>query len=119
MKMGAVFLGETCVLPRVWNAVSAWERTRGLLGRAPLAADEGMLITKCGMVHTLGMGYELDLAFLDRGGRVRKLVEKLRPARLAGSLSACATLELAPGTLARLGLKEGDRLEWRETCAAS
>jgi uncharacterized membrane protein (UPF0127 family) len=60
------------------------------------------------------MAYPLDLAFLDRHGRVRKTVSALKPARMAGSLAATDTLELAPGTLARLGVKAGDTLEWRE-----
>ncbi len=114
MKLGAIYLRDQCLLPRVWDAVSAWERTRGLLGRAPLQAGEGMLIRQCRMVHTVGMNYRLDLAFLDSRGLVRKLVQNIAPCRLAGSLQACATLELAPGTLQRLGLREGDQLAWRE-----
>ncbi|MBS0307659.1 MAG: DUF192 domain-containing protein [Proteobacteria bacterium] len=115
MKLGAIFLDNRCVVPRVWNAGNAWERGRGLLGRPPLTEGEGLLISPCRMVHTVGMGYNLDLAFLDRGGKVRKLVSGLRPTRIAGSLPAYATLELAPGTLAQTGLKKGDQLTWRET----
>ncbi len=115
MKLGAIYLRDQCLVPRVWNAVSAWERTRGLLGRAQLQAGEGMLIRDCRLVHTVGMRYDLDLAFLDRNGLVRKLVRGLAPRRMAGSLPACATLELAPGTLARIGLQQGDQLAWRET----
>ncbi len=114
MKLGAIYRDEQCLLPRVWNAVSPWDRTRGLLGRPPLKAGEGMLIDACRLVHTVGMGYHLDLAFLDRQGKVRKLVKALAPVRLAGSLAARATLELAPGTVERIGLSEGDCLKWRE-----
>jgi uncharacterized membrane protein (UPF0127 family) len=114
VKLGAIYRNDQCVLPRVWNAVSAWDRTRGLLGRPPLQADEGMLIDACRLVHTVGMAYHLDLAFLDRQGQVRKLVKALAPARIAGSLAARATLELAPGTVERIGLSEGDYLKWQE-----
>jgi len=114
VKLGAIYRNEVCLLPRVWNAISPWDRTRGLLGRPPLQADEGMLIDACRMVHTVGMAYRLDLAFLDRGGRVRKVVKALAPARFAGNLAAHATLELAPGTADRLGLSEGDVLQWQE-----
>lgn len=114
MKLGAIYRHEHCIVPRVWNPTNSWERGRGLLGRPPLAEGEGMLIAPCRMVHTVGMRYNLDLAFLDRSGKVRKLVSGLRPARIAGSLPACATLELAPGTLSRIGLQEGDLLIWRE-----
>lgn len=66
------------------------------------------------MVHTVGMRYALDLAFLDRTGRVRKLVSGVRPIRIAGSFAADATLELPAGALASMALKEGDQLVWRE-----
>ena len=113
--LGAVYEeGGRCVFPRVWRAVAAWDRMRGLLGRPPLAEGEGLLIETCGMVHTFGMRYRLDLAFLDPQGRVCKLVAGLGPARCAGSLAAQATLELAPGALEKAGLKIGDRLAWRE-----
>ncbi|HWT71942.1 MAG TPA: DUF192 domain-containing protein [Oxalicibacterium sp.] len=114
MKLGAIYLQDRCIVPRVWNAVSAWERTRGLLGRPRLQAGEGMMINECRLVHTLGMAYPLDLAFLDHAGRIRKLLCNVRPARLAGSLQAERTLELAPGTLAAIELKHGDLLTWRE-----
>jgi uncharacterized membrane protein (UPF0127 family) len=116
-----VLVGTLCratsgslVLPRVWLARSAWERMRGLLGRPPLAADEGMLITRCGSVHTFGMRYALDLAFIDRDDRICKLVSALHPGRMAGSRSAVSTLELAVGTLAATGLKAGDHVTWKE-----
>jgi hypothetical protein len=116
VKLGAVYdekIGR-CIVPRVWRAVNAWDRMRGLLGRPPLAGGEGLLIEACGMVHTFGMRYQLDLAFLDSERCVCKLVSALRPARCAGSMSARATLELRAGTLARTQLRIGDRLTWKE-----
>lgn len=103
-----------CLVARVWRASGAWERMRGLLGRPPLKAGEGMLIERCGLVHTLGMGYPLDLAFLDGDGTVRKTVAGLAPTRVAGSINAAMTLELAAGGLAVSGLQAGDRLVWQE-----
>ena len=115
MKIGAIYRRDECLIPRVWRAVSAWERTRGLLGRVQLQAGEGMLIQDCRLVHTIGMRYALDLAFLDREGQTKKLLSTVRPTRLAGSWSAHHTLELAPGTLTAIKLQQGDVLTWRET----
>lgn len=117
MKLGAMYIGERCVVPRVWDAAGFWERMRGLLGRPQLQAGEGMLIGDCRMVHTVGMRYPLDLAFIDRNGRVCKLVKGLAPRRMAGSISACMTLELASGMLDEIGLREGDRLSWKDAAA--
>lgn len=101
------------LLARVWRARSRWERLRGLLGRRPLAPDEALLIEPCASVHTFGMGYPIDLAFLDREGRVLRIVRELKPLRVAVRPGARATLEMAAGAAAGLGLRAGDRLEWR------
>lgn len=117
MKIGGIFLNDVCLVPHVWNAVSAWERTRGLLGRPSLQQGQGMLIGECRLVHTIGMRYALDLVFLDKRGRVKKMVNALAPGRMAGCWSAHQTLELAPGSLATMVLRSGDTLAWREALA--
>jgi uncharacterized protein len=116
VKLGAVYEESAgrCLVPKVWRAASPWEKMRGLLGRPRLADGEGFLIDSCAMVHTFGMRYPLDLAFIDSRGRVCKLVSGLAPARCAGSFGAEATLELAPGALDQLRLSVGDRLAWKE-----
>ena len=114
MKLGALYAGEFCLLPRVWKAAGTWDRMRGLLGRPPLQAGEGLWIEPCSSVHTLGMGYALDLAFVDAQGRVKKLVHGISPLRLAGAIGAHATLEAGAGQLAACGLNVGDRITWRE-----
>ena len=102
-------------LARVWRASSAWERARGLLGRPPLAADEALLIEPCSSVHTFGMRYPIDLAYLDREGRVLRVVPRVRPLSLSARPGARATLEMAAGAAEALALRPGERLEWRGT----
>ena len=40
-------------------------RRRGLLGRESLGATEGLLLTPCKAVHTIGMRFPIDLIFID------------------------------------------------------
>jgi uncharacterized protein len=117
---GAVYADNNshCLVPKVSRTSSTLDRMRGLLARPPLGEDEGLLIDRCGSVHTLGMSYPLDLVFLDRDGRIRKLVPELKPWRASGCFGAFMTLELAPGTIERLSLAALDRLHWREREAA-
>ena len=105
--------GGTCVVAHVMRTTNPWDRLRGLLGRAPLQAGAGLLLTPCASVHTLGMRYPLDLVFLDADGRIRKLVSALAPLRMAASPGAAMTLELAGGSLCALDLRVGEVLEWR------
>jgi uncharacterized membrane protein (UPF0127 family)/Flp pilus assembly protein TadG len=90
------------------------ERMRGLLARPPLVFGEALLIRPCSSVHTIGMAYALDLVYLDRAGRVIRLVEHLVPGRFDIAFGAAAVLELPAGSLARLGIAVGQRYEWCE-----
>lgn len=117
MKRGTLYAKDSGkkLLREMWKASTGWERMRGLLGHPPLTAEQGLLIEPCRMIHTIGMRYPIDLAFLDSSGCVRKIVSSLLPGRVAGSFFATATMEFAAGTLQRLGLRAGDTLLWRET----
>jgi len=91
-------------------AERGWDRTRGLLGRPRLAASEGLLIMRCSSVHTVGMRYPIDVVFLDRHGGIARVVESLRPMRMAMCLGATSVLELAAGQARRLALRPGLKL---------
>lgn len=103
------------VAGRVGLADSALLRLRGMLGRPAPGPDEGLLLLPCRAVHMMGMRYALDVAFLDREGRVVAAYPDLAPGgRTKYHREAWAALELAPGTLARTGTRVGHRLEWQE-----
>lgn len=87
------------------------ERARGLLGRDRL---EGALVLEpCRQVHTIGMHFSIDVAFLDRDGVVIRTV-MLRPWRVSGVvLRSRGVIEAEERAFARWGLAVGDRLEVR------
>ena len=94
-------------------ADSWWTRLRGLLSRPPLRTGEGLLLVGCDAVHTAGMGYPIDVAFLDEEGTVVRTVAELRPWRIGvGGKDAAHTLELPAGRLVETGTRAGDRLSW-------
>ena len=78
-------------------AESAFERMRGLIGRAGLGRGKGMLITKCNCIHTFFMRFPIDATFLDREGNVVKVVRNIRPWRpwVWGGWRARSVLETA------------------------
>jgi uncharacterized protein len=89
-------------------AVSREDRRRGLLGRNGLDASAAMMLAPCAAVHTAFMRFALDVVFVDRSGRVRKIVTGLEPWRMSASLGAYAAIELAAG--GPRDLVPGDRL---------
>jgi uncharacterized membrane protein (UPF0127 family) len=93
-------------------ADTVFTRMRGLLGRKTLEPGAGLLLRPAPSVHTLFMRFPIDVVFLDRDGRVLKVVPELRPWRAAGCRGARQVLELAAGEAARRGLATGDRLVW-------
>lgn len=89
-------------------------RLRGLLGRPQLTDNQGLLLTPCAQVHTLGMRYSLDIVFLDKTGIVTKCITGLKPNRFAASIKAYHALELRAGYLQECQIKVGDQLNWQK-----
>ena len=94
---------ERCAL-----ASTPSSRLKGLLGRAALDADEGMLFRRTGSIHMFFMRFAIDAVFCDRELVVLAVVRDLRPWRTAWVRGAKAVVELAAG--AAEGLEPGDRL---------
>ncbi|MEU3748717.1 MULTISPECIES: DUF192 domain-containing protein [Streptomyces] len=86
-------------------AASYRARRRGLLGRDGIAG--ALLITPTNSVHTFGMRFPIDVAYLDRSLRVLSVVT-MRPGRL-GMIrpSGRHVLEAEAGAMAGWGLRPG------------
>ena len=105
---------KACVIPNVCLTESMFERKRGLLGAKPLQTLEALLIKPCSSVHTVGMKYPIDLAFLNKQWTIVKTVNSLKPWRMSACPAAHMVLELAGGSLAQLQLHDGSQLEWHD-----
>ena len=104
---------------RVGVAEWWWQRLRGLLGRPPLQAGEGLLLTPCRAIHMAGMKYPLDVVFLDRQGTVVALYPSIAPGgRTRWHASARSALELPAGTLEATGTQVGNSLVCSPTDSA-
>jgi uncharacterized protein len=96
-------------------ATTWWARSRGLLGRRGLEPGEGLLIDPCSGIHTIGMAFPIDAAFLSKDGEVLHLVHAMRPHRLSRYVfKARAVLELPAGVLGATGIQLGDRLVFED-----
>lgn len=98
-------------LASVEVAETARERARGLLGRSSLTPGQAMWLAPCCSIHTVGMRFAIDVAFLDRDARVVAIREQLPPFRLTwGGWRARGVLEFAAGEVMRLRITPGQQL---------
>lgn len=102
----------TVLATRLEVADTGAKRNKGLLGRKGLEEGGGLWIVPCESVHTFFMQFPIDLVYLDRRLRVRKVRHSVGAWRLSACLSAHSILELPAGA-ARAALTEvGDMLEF-------
>lgn len=103
---------------RVEVARTPEQQTVGLMFRDHVPEDGGMLFdwgspreSSMWMKNTL---VSLDMLFITADGRIHRIAERTIPHSLAPIASrgpVRATLELAAGTVERLGIRVGDRVE--------
>ena len=98
-------------------AETSWTRMKGLLGRKSeeFQSGKGLWIVPSQGVHTIGMSFPIDVAYLDGERRVIRVYHSLAPYRIAAiKLKARSVIELPAGTLAETRTEPGDVLEINE-----
>ncbi len=95
-------------------ADTGWLRMKGLLGRSAAEFPEGksLWIRPSQGIHTIGMSFPIDAAYLNSEGRIVRLYHRLAPVRIAAlSWRARSVLELPAGILVRTRTELGDLLD--------
>ena len=86
------------------------KRRTGLLKHDRLEPGDGLWILPCESVHTFFMKFPIDLVYVDRMRRVRKVRSRVPAWRLSACLFAHSVVELPAGTAEQSGTKVGDQL---------
>jgi uncharacterized membrane protein (UPF0127 family) len=105
----------------VWVADTPERAEQGLMFVSDLPENKGMVfpldpprVEGMWMKNTY---IELDMLFIRPDGRVMKIIERAHPLSLETLSSdgpVAAVLELKGGLVAKLGLKNGDRVRWNK-----
>lgn len=98
---------------RVHLAGDSATRRQGLLGLNGLDRQSGLWIIPCEAIHTFGMKMPIDVLFLDRQLKVRKLIEGIPPGRISLCLRATSVIEMPAGAIAESKTEVGHCLEAR------
>jgi uncharacterized membrane protein (UPF0127 family) len=101
---------QTVLADRAEKADTSAKRRVGLLRHKSLAPGEGLWIVPCESVHTFFMKFPIDLVYLDKRLRVRKVRRAVPAWRLSACLTAHSVLELPAGSAAETGTVAGDEL---------
>ncbi len=94
-------------------ASSFTSRFFGLMGRKRIEDGGGLFLTHSASIHSFFMRFRFDAIFVDREGRVTKIVPSMRQWWIAfGGRGAKDVIELPAGTAARTNTRPGDLLEY-------
>ena len=103
---------QVVVASEVEMAESVWTRFMGLMGRAKIEADTGLVIYPNNGVHMFFMRFQIDVLHVAEDGTVLRVVEKLKPWRVGPIVKKCKyTVELPAGTAQKTGTQKGDIIE--------
>jgi uncharacterized protein len=107
----AWLVSDDRVIASLIVADSVKSRTRGLLGRAGI--EGAIYLERTRWVHTVGMRFPIDVAYLDRDGIVLR-VERLARHRVGRPVPrAQSVVEAEAGAFARWDVTVGQKLEVR------
>lgn len=100
------------VLASAERADTRGARAKGLLGRSSF--EGALVLSKCRSVHTIGMKFAIDVAYLDAEGIVLKVAHMGRFRIGLPVWKASTVVEAEAGAFERWGLHVGDKVELRE-----
>jgi uncharacterized protein len=106
---------QTLIAVELEVARTGWSRIRGLLGRSAddFRLGKGLWIVPSEGIHTFGMSFPIDVAYIDPGYRVIALYHSLAPLRIAAvKFGTRSVLELPAGALVRSQTQVGDLLHF-------
>ncbi len=112
---------DNIVCPRCQLADNLWTRGKGLLGRKSLDQNEGILLVPGTSIHMFGMKFAIDVIYLTKDDVVTDFVADIGPGKAHVAKDKAgkphSALEVAAGTIARVGVQVGDKLERCEIAA--
>jgi uncharacterized membrane protein (UPF0127 family) len=110
----SIYREGQCLLSKVRVARRFSTRWRGLMFYPQMPGIDGMLLYPCNWVHMFWMRFALSLIYLDRDGRILRVVAKIVPNKIGPVVNgAYYVLETDPGFTEKLQLSRGQRLGWK------
>ncbi|MEM3434108.1 MAG: DUF192 domain-containing protein [Candidatus Methanomethyliaceae archaeon] len=114
VEWAKIMVGHRIIAYRVFWADNFWTRLIGLLGREYLPSGECLILRPCRQIHTIGMGFPIDVVFLDREWHVVGAIKNMPPGRISPFFKdATMAIEFKGGSLPNMA--PGERLVFDRT----
>ncbi len=108
-RIGISIFRDGIPIVTAYEAHGFLARLRGLHAYPELVPGEALVIRPCRAVHTFGMSYDIDVAFLTSTGEIEKLA-CLSPRKWCCAANADVVVEMATGTINTHSLAVGQTL---------
>ncbi|MCF7888001.1 MAG: DUF192 domain-containing protein [Candidatus Omnitrophica bacterium] len=88
-----------------------FQRLFGLIFRNNIKDDQALIFYQAPSIHTFFMRFPIDIIFLDREMKVKRIVNSLSPWRVVFCKDAYVTIELPVGKAKQNNISLGDKIE--------
>lgn len=103
---------ENKLLDNVKIADSFFTRLKGLLGESGLEPGEGLIIKPCNSIHTFGMKFPIDIAFIDKDNKVVHIMDNTPKGKMSPIIKGAKyVIEARAGDFKARNLEVGDIIE--------
>jgi hypothetical protein len=104
---------NTALITQGRVADTFWLRLKGLLGASPLKQGEGLVLVGEKSIHTLFMGFAIDVVYVSKDYHFIRVQDNMIPYRLGPFVGQAGyVLELPTGTIAESKTQVGDQLNF-------
>lgn len=115
MKLYRALMNGDEIARRVSFANNFMKRLTGLLFKKEIDEEEGLLISPCSQVHTIGMKFSIDLVFLSKCGEVIGIEPSVSPGKISPLFRKChQVLELKSEMIEKKGIIKGSQITFKK-----
>jgi len=87
------------LVSRLIVSTGSSENMKGMLGCKSWDNEEALMLPFTSSIHTFFMKFEIDVIFIDKNMKVKKIVKNLTPWNMAFCFGAAGVIEFAGGCL--------------------
>ena len=118
MKRALNMTRSSVLCARLEEAANTMARSKGLIGRAGLDQESGMLFAATPLIplmwmHTFFMLFPIDMVFVDRSQKIIRIMHNVKPWRFTAPVARARwVMELTAGAAARNQSQPGDLIRF-------